>query len=97
MALQVVNVDELKQHKEKINNYKNAYDSKLRELLDLIRSISIYWQGVESDNFRNELYSIIRSNFNIVSVEMNAEVEYLNKLILVLENAQEQIKNKLNG
>jgi hypothetical protein len=96
MALRVTNINELKSYKDYLVKYKNAYDETIDRLVDSIKLSAIYWQGEDGSNFRDKLYSLIGTNLNSVSNEINAEIEYLDKLILVLENAQEQIKHRLN-
>ena len=97
MALKVTNVNELKYYKDYLEKYKNLYDDDIDNLIDTIKLSAIYWQGEDGNNFRENLYSLIGSNLQCISNEMNAEIEYLSRLIAVLENAQEQIKNRLNG
>lgn len=97
MALQTININELKYHQDKLSSLKDSYDETLRKLLDEVKMIALYWQGNDSATLRNDLYKLIGSDLNIISSEIEAEVEYINKLILVLENASEQIKNRLNG
>lgn len=97
MALQTININELKYRKDRLSSFKENYDEVLNNLLDEVKMIAFYWQGSNSNNLRTELYKLIGNDLNNISNEINAEVEYLNKLILVLENADEQIKNRLNG
>ena len=97
MALKVTNIDELKYYKDKLQKSKNEYDETINKLLDTIKVTAIYWQGVEAEEFRLYLYSLIGKDLNCISKEMEAELNYVNKLAMVLENAQEQVKNRLNG
>ena len=97
MALQTININELKYRKDRLSSIKDNYDETINNLLDEVKMIAFYWQGSNSNNLRTELYKLIGKDLNNISNEINAEVEYLNKLILVLENADEQIKNRLNG
>ena len=97
MALQTLNINELKYRKDRLSSFKDNYDEVLNNLLDEVKMIAFYWQGSNSNNLRTELYKLIGKDLNNISNEINAEVEYLKKLILVLENADEQIKNRLNG
>ena len=96
MALKVTNINELKYYKDSLAKCHNSYEDTIDKLVDTIKLSAIYWQGEDGNEFRDKLYSLIGSNLNSVSTEMNAEIEYLDKLVLVLENAQEQIKNRLN-
>ena len=97
MALQIINIQELKNGQEKLSILKENYDETIKKLLDEVKMIELYWQGNSSNNLRNELNKLIGTDLNNISNEINAEVEYLKRLILVLENADEQIKNRLNG
>ena len=96
MALKVTNLNELKYYKDSLAKCQNSYEETIDRLIDSIKLSAIYWQGEDGNEFRDKLYSLIGSNLNSVSTEMNAEIEYLEKLIVVLENAQEQIKHRLN-
>ena len=96
MALKVTNLSEIKDYESYLEKCKIAYEDVLDRLLDTIKFSAIYWQGEEGNNFRDNLYSLIGIDLNCISTEMKAEIEYLNKLIMVLENAQEQIRNRLN-
>ena len=97
MALQTISINELKYRKDRLSSFKENYDEVLNNLLDEVKMIAFYWQGSNSNNLRTELYKLIGNDLNNISNEINAEIEYLKKLILVLENADEQIKNRLNG
>jgi len=97
MALQTININELKYHQDKLSSLKESYDEILKNLLDEVKMIAFYWQGNDSSNLRSELYKLIGSDLNNISNEIEAEVDYINKLVVVLENANEQIKNRLNG
>ena len=96
MALKVTNVNELSYYKDHLEKNKVAYDDTIDKMLDAIKLSAIYWQGEEANQFREKLYSLIGVDLNCISTEMKAEIEYLNKLVAVLENAQEQIKSRLN-
>lgn len=97
MALKMIDLNELKYCQEELANNKLQYDEKIEELLDAIKMTAIYWQGDEGDKFRDKLYTLIGSNLNCISKEMKAEIDYTKKLIMVLENAQEQVKNRINS
>ena len=96
MALKVTNVNELKYYKDGLIKCEKAYEDTINKLIDTIKLSAVYWQGAEGNDFRDKIYTLIGSNLNTVTTEMDAEIEYINKLIMVLENAQEQIKNRLN-
>lgn len=97
MALGAVNIEQLKAYKDELLKTKKMYDESISSLMDVVKLSAIYWQGIEGNLFRAKLYGLIGADLNCVSSEMNAEIEYINKIILVFENAQEQIKSRLNG
>ena len=97
MALGYTNIEELKSYKEELVKTKDVYDDTIDNLMDVVKMSAIYWQGIEGNLFRAKLYGLIGADLNSISSEMKAEIEYINKLIIVLENAQEQIKSRLNG
>lgn len=97
MALQTININELKYRQDRLKKLKDDYDETLRNLLDEVKTIAFYWHGNDSSNLRSELYKLIGTDLNNISNEIEAEVNYIKRLILVLENADEQIKNRLNG
>lgn len=97
MALKLTNINELKSYKTKIEKSKLEYDETIKHLMDTIKLSAIYWQGEEGNLFRDNLYSLVGVDLNVISNEMKAEIDYLNRLITILENAQEQIKSRING
>ena len=96
MALKITNVNELKYYKDGLIKCQNTYEEITNKIIDAIKLSAIYWQGEDGNEFREKLFSLIKSNKSIYFTELDAEIEYVNKLIIVLENAQEQIKNRLN-
>ena len=97
MALKLTNINELKSYKTKIEKSKLEYDETIKHVMDTIKLSAIYWQGEEGNLFRDNLYSLVGVDLNVISNEMKAEIDYLNRLITILENAQEQIKSRING
>lgn len=97
MALKITNISDLKYYKGQIEKAKIEYDETIKNLMDTIKLSAIYWQGEDGNTFRDNLYSLIGIDLNTISKEMNAEIDYLNRYITILENAQEQIKSRLNG
>ncbi len=97
MALKTTNVNELKYYKSQLEKTRKLYEDTIDSLIDTVKMSAIYWQGFDGNDFRLKVYGFIGKDLNCISKEINAEIEYLNKLIIVLENAQEQIKNRLNG
>ena len=97
MALQTINLSELKYRQDRLTSLKDSYDETLNNLMDEVKMIAFYWQGNDSSLLRNELYKLIGTDLNNISNEIEAEIDYIKRLILVLENANDQIKNRLNG
>ena len=97
MALKITDISELKYYKVELERTKLSYDEILNNLLNEIKSSALYWQGEDGDTVRERLYSLIEHELKCISKEINAEADYLGKIILVLENAQQQVKNRLNG
>ena len=97
MALKTTNVNELKYYKSQLEKTKTLYEESIDGLTDTVKVTALYWQGIDGNNFRSYLYSLIGNDLSCITKELTAEIEYLNKLIIVLENAQEQIKSRLNG
>lgn len=97
MALKTTNVNELKYYKSQLEKTKTLYEESIDGLTDTVKVTALYWQGIDGNNFRSNLYSLIGNDLSCITKELTAEIEYLNKLIIVLENAQEQIKSRLNG
>ena len=97
MALKITDLAELKYYKIQLERTKASYDEVINNLYKTIKNSALYWQGEDGNIFRRKIYSLLKYELLCISKEMNAEIEYLGKIILVLENAQEQIKNRLNG
>lgn len=97
MALKITDIAELKYYKVELERTKAAYDEVISNLLNTIKASALYWQGEDGNILRERLYLLIKYELQCVSKEINAEALYLGKIIAVLENAQEQIKNRLNG
>ena len=97
MALGAVNIEELRSYRDELLKTKEVYDDTINSLMDVVKLSAIYWQGIEGSLFRAKLYGLIGADLNSISSEMNAEIEYINKIIMVFENAQDQIKSRLNG
>ena len=97
MALKITNIDDIKNYKSELEKDKAAYDDVINKLTNIIKTSAAYWQGEDGDAFRERLYGFIANELNIISKEIGAEINYLGKVILVLENAREQIKSRVNG
>ena len=97
MALKVTDLGEIKYYKVQLERTKNAYDEVINNLLKTIKDSELYWQGEDGNLMRSKLYSLISNELRCISKEINAEADYLGKIILVLEEAQEQVKGSLNG
>lgn len=97
MAVQVTNINELKNSEITITNAKVSYDEALKKLSDAIKITEFSWQGEDGMKFREDLMALINNDLKDVSEEMNSEINYLKKIHTILENAQEQVKNRLNS
>ena len=97
MALKISNIDDIKYCREELEKDRIRYDEVINKLINTIKMSAVYWQGEEGDQFREELYSLIMNELRVISKEINAESNYLRKVIIVLENARNQIKSRLNG
>lgn len=97
MALTIVNLDEIKKAELEINDAKTNYDESLKLLKDTINNTINFWQGEDADLYRAKVNHLIDNGLSNASYEMEYEKAYLNKVSTVLENAQEQVKNRLNG
>lgn len=96
MALHITNIDQLKKSKLAIENAKQSYSEHLDILKNAVIEIRDCWQGEDSLEFQNKLIEIIKDNLALELSEMDFEVRYLNKITTVLENAQDQVKKRLN-
>ena len=97
MAFREINLNELDEYYKQIQKYSTEYNECLEELINTIRMTAVYWRGEEGDTFRDKIYTLVGSSFDGVSKEMNVEMEYIKRLKVVLESAQEQIKNRINS
>ena len=95
MSLQITNIEELKNSKVQITKEKELYQDTILDLENAIKETNITWNGNESDDFREKTLTLV-DKLKKVEDEMTYEINYLDKIIAVLENAQEQVKNKLN-
>ena len=96
MALQITNVNELKVAKDNIKESKESFDSSLTTLSDNIKTLQNYWQGEDGYNYQTKVMNIIDNDLALVSEEMAFEVKYLDRITSVLDNAQEEVKKRLN-
>ena len=97
MALHITNINELNNYNVELVEAKKDYDETINNLLLSIKETEDYWQGEDGDNFREQIYGVINKDLKAISKEFEAEIIYIKKLQMVLENAQEQIKSRLNG
>lgn len=97
MALHITNINELNNYNVELIEAKKSYDETIKKLLLSIKQTEDYWQGEEGNSFREQIYNVINKDLTAISNEFEAEIFYIKKLQQVLENAQEQIKNRLNG
>ena len=96
MALQITNVNELKNAKTLIETSKKSYDESLDSLRNAIIEIQNYWQGEDSIEYQDKVLNLVNRELSHESTELEFEVKYLNRIITVLDNAQDQIKKRLN-
>ena len=97
MALKITNLDALKTYEAKIKSAKAEYDQALKKLKSAVMSTEDSWDDRDGYDFRDKLIKLINTDLKIVSDEMNFEVQYLKKSSAVLENTQQEVKNRLNG
>lgn len=97
MALQFTNINELKNSQLQIELAKTTYEDTIKNLRDAIKNTEQSWQGEDAYNYRIELNDIINKKLQNVIDEMNFEIDFLKKTTSVLQDAQERVKNKLNG
>lgn len=97
MALKVTNISDLKNSELKIKEAKNSYLEALNGITDAVKSTELFWQGEDAYKFRREIYSLIKTDFNDVKEELEFEELFLNRVRTTLENAQEEVKKRLNS
>lgn len=97
MSLTVTNIETLKTSKDKMISAKKSYDDALKTLNHTVKSTMIFWQGKNADDFRAEVDSIIKNELDAESKELELEINYLNKITTVLENAEDQVQKRLNA
>lgn len=97
MALKITDIGQIKYYKVQLERTKNAYDEVINNLLKTIKESELYWQGEDGALLRSKLYSLISNELRCISKEIDAEANYLGKIVLVLEDAQNQVKGSLNG
>ena len=96
MSLTITNIENVKNAKEKIKSAKKSYDESLKLLSHTVKFTEFSWQGKNADDFRTEVNKLINGDLENVSKELEVEINYLTKLSTVLENAEEQVKQRLN-
>ena len=96
MSLTVTNIESIKNSKDKIISAKKSYDETLKILSHTIKFTEFSWQGKNADDFRTAVNNLIQGDLESVSKELEVEINYLTKLSTVLENAEEQVKQRLN-
>lgn len=97
MALKVMNINDLKNSELKIKEAKNSFEEALKGITDAVKSTELFWQGEDAYKFRQEIYSLIKTDFNDVKEEMEFEELFLNRVRTTLENAQQEVKKRLNS
>lgn len=96
MSLTVTNIESLKSASARIKAVKKSYDDTLKVLTDTIKITEFSWQGKNADDFRSEVNKLISEDIESVSKELEVEINYLTKVSAVLENAEDQVKKRLN-
>ncbi len=97
MALNIINIDEIKRSELDIINAKKDFDTTLQLLKNTFKETEFFWQGEDANLYREKNNALIDKELNDTSLEMNYEINYLNKVSTVLKDAQEQVKNRLNS
>lgn len=97
MSLQNANISEMKYYGNQIKKAKASFDESLKILRQTINFTKYSWQGQDAENFRDNVTSIINKNLSMISKEFELEIKYLEKVSSVLENAQDQVKKRLNS
>ena len=97
MSLTVTNIETLKNSKSKIISAKKSYEDTLNVLKDTVKITEFSWQGKNADDYRAEVNGIIKDDLESVVKELEVEISYLNKITQVLENAEDQVKQRLNS
>ncbi len=96
MSIQKSNISEMKYYSNQIKKAKTSFDDSLKLLKQTIAFTEFSWTGVEADEFRQNVSSVINNNLSKITKEFEIEIKYLDKVSSVLENAEEQIKKRLN-
>ena len=96
MALQITNIDRLKNSKIIIEKAKTSFEEEMKILNDATIEIGNNWQGEDSSVIQNKIVDIINKELTNEKGEMMFEMKYLDRIIFVLENAQNEVKKRLN-
>ena len=96
MSLAVTNIENLKTAKQKIVEAKSNYDEAIKNLKQINKNTEITWQGKNADDFRAEVGKLLYGDLESISKEFEIEIRYLEKITTVLENAEDQVKQRLN-
>lgn len=97
MALQITNIEDLKNSQACILEAKTSYDEVLTNLRNSVVNIDNYWNDSDSYEFKEKLLRLIDNELKAVSTELEFESSFLKKTYLTLEDAKTQVKNRLNG
>ncbi len=97
MSLTVTNIENLKTAKSKIISAKKSYEDTLEIIKNTVKFTEFSWQGKNADDYRAEVNEIIDKDLESVVKELEIEINYLNKITQVLENAEDQVKQRLNS
>lgn len=97
MALQIANIELMKKSSVDIAKAKDTYDDALKEIENAIKSTENSWNDQDGNDFREKVMLLLDNDFKDISEEMGFEINYIKKVSTVLENAQEQVKNRINN
>ncbi len=97
MALQITDLSVLRSSVMEIKNAKSEYDEILKNIIDAVKSTETAWNDKEGIEFRTKVLNLLEHDLKDMSLEMEFEVNYIKKITMVLENAQQEIKKRINN
>jgi uncharacterized alkaline shock family protein YloU len=97
MALQITDINVLKNSEVEISKAKAEYDDILKNLENAVKSTENSWNDKDGVEFRTKVLNLINNDLKEMSMEMEFEINYLKKIAMVLENAQQEIKKRINN
>ena len=97
VALQITDLSVLKSSEAEIRAAKAEYDEILKNIENAIKSTENAWNDKEGIEFRTKVLNLLEHDLKDMSTEMEFEVNYIKKITMVLENAQQEIKKRINN